>query len=130
MKSARSGRRGTVGPLVAVLVLAGCTSSVPGDTTEDPYVQLNALKAEPAAGLAPQAAVVIREVGGERFMNITGPEAAFYGHVYGVQSTPEEARTFFDRELRKLGWVPDLGPILSSGEEDGWGWWAAAQARP
>ncbi|MBU6423436.1 MAG: hypothetical protein KGQ88_05305 [Chloroflexi bacterium] len=66
--------------------------------------------------------MIIREVSGERFMNITGPEVAFYGHVFGVQSSVEEERAFFDRELRKLGWTPDFGPILSSGEADGWGW--------
>lgn len=32
-------------------------------------------------------------------MNITGPQAAFYGHVYGVQSSIDDVFTFYDREL-------------------------------
>lgn len=90
--------------------------------SDNPYPPLATLQAEPAAGLAPPGAALIRRVSGERFMNITGPEAAFFGHVYGVQLSIEEVFAFHDRELAKLGWTPDINPILSSGELRAWGW--------
>lgn len=55
-------------------------------------------------------------------MNITGPEPAFYGHVWGVQLTLDEVFAYYSAGLARLGWVPDFGPTLSSGELQGWGW--------
>ncbi len=34
----------------------------------------------------------------------------------------DEVLAFHNRELVKLGWTPDINPILSSGELRGWGW--------
>ena len=55
-------------------------------------------------------------------MNITGPQAAFFGHVYGVQSSVDDVFAFYDRELANLGWKPDARPIPTTTELDGWGW--------
>ena len=55
-------------------------------------------------------------------MNITGPEPAFFGHVWGVQLTADETFAFYSAQLQRLGWVTDFRPILSSGELRGWGW--------
>ncbi|OLD11487.1 MAG: hypothetical protein AUJ06_00370 [Chloroflexi bacterium 13_1_40CM_3_70_6] len=70
----------------------------------------------------PPDATLIRQVGAEGFENITGWQGAFFGHVYGTQLSIDEVFAFHDTELTKLGWKPDLKPILSSGELRGWGW--------
>jgi hypothetical protein len=55
-------------------------------------------------------------------MNITGPEPAFYGHVWGTQLTIDQTFSFYDAQLQAVGWVADFGPTLGSGELRGWGW--------
>src|SRR5947209_8443574 len=99
-----------------------CAAMKPGGSWGNPYLPLATLQGEAAARLAPSGGVQIREVGGERFMNITGPEAAFYGHVWGSQLTIDQTFSFYSAQLQTLGWVPDFGPTLSSGELRGWGW--------
>ncbi len=107
---------------IAAVTLA-CTSAIPPQrSATNPYAPLATLEAEDAAGLAVPDSTVIRTVGGEGFMNITGWQAAFYGHVYGTQQTIDDIYAFYDRELGRLGWKRDLKPILSSGELRGWGW--------
>lgn len=117
--------RPSLGALGAILVAAwlatSCTSAKPGQS-DSPYPPLAELRAEPAATIAPEGATQIREVGAERFMNITGPQTAFYGHVWGSQLTIDETFSFYSAQLGRLGWTPDFRPILSSGESRGWGW--------
>jgi len=107
---------------LAASILA-CTSANPAQpTATNPYAPLATLRAEAAADLATPGSSLIRTVGAEGFMNITGWQAAFYGHVYGTQQTNDDVFAFYNRELMRLGWKPDLKPILSSGELHGWGW--------
>jgi hypothetical protein len=98
-----------------------CVSANP-EESGNPYLPLAVVRAEPAASLVPPGGTLIREVGAETFENITGWQAAFFGHVYGAQSQPEDVFNFYERELRKLAWLPDFGPTLSTGELRGWGW--------
>ena len=70
--------------VLTACVAMSCAAMKPGGSWGNPYLPLATLQGEAAARLAPSGGVQIREVGGERFMNITGPEAAFYGHVVGI----------------------------------------------
>lgn len=112
--------------LVGATLLAACSGAPfglpPEPSRTSPYPSLASLKAEAAADLAMPGATLIRNVGLEGFMNITGWEPAFYGHVCGTQRNSDEVFAFYERELVRLGWKPDSPPILSSGELDGWGW--------
>jgi len=98
-----------------------CASAKPGGSL-NPYLPLAVVRAEPATSVVPPDATLIRQVGAEGFENITGWQGAFFGHVYGTQLSIDEVFAFHDTELTKLGWKPDLKPILSSGELRGWGW--------
>ena len=107
----------------AVVSLVACTSrSLPGPSSTDPYPPLGVLRAEAAVDLIAPDSTLIRTVGAEGFMNITGWQSAFYGHVYGTHTLNDEVFAYYDRELVSLGWKPDQKPILSSGELHGWGW--------
>ncbi len=55
-------------------------------------------------------------------MNITGWQAAFYGHVFGTQQSRDEVFSYYQRELIRLGWKTTHNPILSTVEVDGWAW--------
>jgi hypothetical protein len=104
-------------------VLVACTVTTPPQPSNtNPYAPLAILRAEAAAELAAPGSTLIRQVGAEGFMNVTGWQAAFYGHVFGAQESNDEVFAFYDRELARLGWKADMKPILSSGELRGWGW--------
>ena len=103
--------------VAAIGLLASCTSSTAGVD-----LPVSALRAEAASELAPPGAVVLRTVQAEPFNNITGHEAAFYGHLFGVPSPPADIHTFYDRELIRLGWRVTRAPGLGTIETDGWGW--------
>lgn len=109
--------------LIAVVVVAtACRVTSGGDASGNPYVPLSTLEAEPASRLAMPDAEVIRNVGGERFDNITGPEPSFTGAYYGVRQPSDRVFAFYDRELLRLGWLRDLDPIPASGESATRGW--------
>ena len=42
--------------------------------------------------------------------------------LWGSQLTIDQTFSFYSAQLQTLGWVPDFGPTLSSGELRGWGW--------
>ena len=101
---------------LAIALLAGCTPTAGVD------LPVSALRAEAASELAPPGAVALRTVQAEPFNNITGHEAAFYGHLFGVPAAAADIHTFYDRELAKLGWRVTRDPLLGTIEVDGWGW--------
>lgn len=69
----------------AALVVA-CSVPLPRQpSATNPYAPLATLKREAAADLAMLNATLIRTVGAESFMNITGWQAALYGHVSDTQ---------------------------------------------
>lgn len=108
--------------LALVAALSACTTSPTSPNDPNPYVPQATLKAEEASRLRLPGAEFIREVGGERFMNITGPEPAFVGAVWGTQVDEAAVQAFYDRELLRLDWRRDSAPPLSSGEIRVWGW--------
>ena len=101
---------------VVLVLLAGCAPTAGVD------LPVSALRAEAASEVAPPGAVVLRTVQAEPFNNITGHEAAFYGHLYGVPAAAADIHAFYDRELLKLGWRATRPPILGTTETDGWRW--------
>ncbi|HEV2250876.1 MAG TPA: hypothetical protein VGT60_10270 [Candidatus Limnocylindria bacterium] len=105
--------------ILAALIglLASCTAPTAGVD-----LPVSALRAEAASELAPPGAVVLRTVQAEPFNNITGHEAAFYGHLFGLSSAAADIHAFYDRELTKLGWRVTRRPILGTTETDGWRW--------
>lgn len=106
--------------LVLLLVGASCINAKsPPDDPHNPYLPLAALKAEEASRLQLPDAEVLRRVGGERFNNVTGPESAFTGAVYGTQATQAQVFAFYERELTRLGWLADGRSSMGSGELPG-----------
>lgn len=110
-------RRRAVALVLALITSASCTANTPGG-----YPPLAALRAEAAAEIAPQGSVALRTVSAEPFDNITGPEAGFYGHLFGTNLAPDEVAAFYARELSKLRWTNDRPPIRGSTETKTWGW--------
>ncbi|OLC51908.1 MAG: hypothetical protein AUH85_18165 [Chloroflexi bacterium 13_1_40CM_4_68_4] len=58
----------------------------------------------------------------EPFNNITGHEAAFYGHLFGVPVVATDIHAFYDGELAKLGWRVTRAPSRSTIDTAGWAW--------
>ncbi len=84
-----------VAAVVAAALLAACTQTTsPQPSSTNPYAALSALKAEAAADLTMPGSSLIRNVGAEGFMNITGWQAAFYGHVYGTQQAIDDVLAY------------------------------------
>ncbi|MEK6619378.1 MAG: hypothetical protein AABZ26_00220 [Chloroflexota bacterium] len=106
---------------LALAVLLSCTVVAP-QRDPNPYLPLAALQEEPATRLAMPTAEVLSPVRAERFMNITGPEAAFTGALWGTAAGRDEVFAFYDQALRGLGWQSDFGPGLSTIELDGRAW--------
>src|SRR5216683_5345296 len=73
---------------LTIALLAGCTPTAGVD------LPVSALRAEAASELAPPGAVVRRTVQAEPFNNITGHEAAFYGHILGVPASAADSHAF------------------------------------
>ena len=101
---------------LAIALLAGCAPTAGVD------LPVSALRAEAASELAPPGAVVLRTVQAEPFNNITGHEAAFYGHLFGVPASAADMHAFYDRELAKLGWRVTRAPSRSTIDTAAWGW--------
>lgn len=106
--------------VAVVLAIIGATSC--GANTPGGYLPLADLRAEPAAAIAPPGSVELRTVAAEPFNNITGPEAGFYGHLFGTTLAAADVAAFYARELPRVGWTKDRPPIGGSVELKTWGW--------
>lgn len=68
-------------------------------------------------------AVELGHFNGDKRTTFEGPQQAFDGRVFGVQVADADVHAFYDRELRRLGWIPDrLATSISSVEIQAWGW--------
>lgn len=108
---------------VLISVVLACTPpqatpSLPGN----PYLPKAALEAEDAYRIQMPASERIRTTGSERFNNITGPEPAFAGAIWGSGEDLSAIYLYYYRELARLGWreIPD--PILVDVEISAKGW--------
>ena len=112
----RSALSGAVLLVAAALLFAACLGP------QNPFPERSVLLAEPAATLRMAGAEELAKVGDERRMTIEGPISAFEGAIFGSQASALEVFAFYDRELRRLGWVQDRFVIRSTVELDAWGW--------
>ena len=102
--------------VAAIGLFASCAPTAGVD------LPVSALRAEAASQLAPPGAVVQRTVQSEQFNNITGHEAAFYGHLFGVPASASDIHAFYDREMAKLGWRITRRPSRTTIDIGGWAW--------
>ncbi len=110
-------RRRAVVLVFAVVIAAACGENTPGG-----YPSLATLRAEPAAEIAPEGSMDLRTMSAEPFNNITGPEAGFYGHLFGTTLPADQIARFYGDALPRMGWTVDRAPIRGSVETRTWGW--------
>lgn len=80
--------------LGVAFVAASCEDSGP----------LKDLRAMPAAAIQYPGSKVVQEVATPRVDSPDGKDGAAFGHLVGVNATPDEVLGFFDRELTSRGW--------------------------
>lgn len=109
------------GALTAGLIAAGlltvCAGNAPGG-----YLPVSELSREAASELAPPGAVSLATLRAEPLDTITGPQAGYYGHLFGSDLSSDEVAAFYGRELPRLGWKPTRQPIRGSTESMTRGW--------
>lgn len=109
--------------LACAITSASCVGPVvPSEDARNPYPPLAVLEAEEASKLEMPGAAKLRRVAGERSIELTGPQAAFVGGVFGTMASSQDVINFYGRELLRLGWRPDRRPTPSTGERDTRGW--------
>ena len=100
--------------VVVLTILAACSPGSP---------DLAALQRESAASLRLPDAVDLGHFYSDKLSTLEGPQVAFEAHVFGTQRSDEDVRTFYDRELVRLGWQADrLAASLSTTELAASGW--------
>ena len=88
----------------------------------NPLVRKDVLEADPASQLVMPGANAVYRVGAETFMNVTGPEPAFVGAIWGTSEDLEDVFDFYRRELPRLGWTDDGKGIGTTYESIIWLW--------
>ena len=68
-------------------------------------------------------AVELAHVGNGRRSTIEGEQEPFDGFIFGTQSSAEDVRAYYSREVARLGWRPDDYQVFAATTEMGaWGW--------
>lgn len=89
----------------------------------DQLVDRATLLRDPAASLRLPGVTELAHVGDERRTTVDGPQPAFDGYLLGTQASDGEVFSYYDAELRRLGWLSDrLVAIPSTVEFRAWGW--------
>ena len=105
---------------VVLATVAACASAPPPD---DPYSRTQLLK-EPAVELVYPGATRGSPISSERERTLTGVNPASAGYNFHTSADPRAVGAFYDAELTRLGWLRDLVPVLSGGEDSAvpYGW--------
>lgn len=103
--------------LAAALAAGACGQNTPGG-----YLPEATLRQDAASELAPPGATSLATLSAEPFNNITGPQAGFYGHLFGTDLGSDDVSAFYARELVARGWRATRAPIRGSTESQAWGW--------
>jgi hypothetical protein len=88
----------------------------------NPYLSKAELESEPAHEIAMPGAEKLFETGSERFNNITGPEPAFAGAIWGTSEDVGSVYLYYYTELARLGWREEADPIRITVERVAKGW--------
>src|SRR5258708_9571014 len=84
--------------LALAIVASACASGDP---------DLAALQRESAASLRMPDVVELGHFSGDKRSTLEGSQPAFDGRVFGIQVAEADVRSFYDRELTRLGWQAD-----------------------
>jgi len=107
-------------PVLLVIVIAALLS---GCLADNPYVSRSTLQAEAAAKLRYPGVTELSRGGHDREMTIDGPLPAVDGTIFGADADRDALFSYYDGELRRLGWQQDgYGVYRTTVETDAWGW--------
>jgi hypothetical protein len=92
--------------LLIALAGSGCLPS------DNPSLERRDLLADPAANVRMPGADELAHFGREKEFTVDGPGFAFDSYLYGTQATDTDVISFFDQQLKRLGWTRDESSVV------------------